>query len=191
MVKGSHLAYGLPIAAGVCLCGIFWLDGVVAALAFPDGVVAVFSVLTVLGDVWTYVVACAALFVLGFRYARLRGFAECLFVAVAVGSLVSRCLKVLFGRARPFVSDEAGVFTLWSYEFAYTSFPSGHSVVAAVFAVALVRFFPALLPVALVVALVVGMSRVALGVHFVSDVVMGWYVGAACGWYVCRRLTGR
>ena len=160
-------------------------------MVFADWAVSVFSVLTVLGDVWAYVVVCLVLLVVGVRYACLRGFGECLFVGVAVGALVSRCLKVLLGRARPFVSEDAGAFSLWSYEFAYTSFPSGHSVVAAVFAVVLVRFCPVLLPVAVAVAVVVGVSRVVLGVHFVSDVVAGWYLGVACGWYVCMRLAGR
>ena len=174
--------YISAIAGCLCLLGLLWLDKVVAAIEYPAAVVSVFSVLTELGNTMLYVLLCIVLLLLGRR-----SLAESLFIAAAVSALASRSLKVLFGRARPFV-DDAGAFTFLEYQFAYTSFPSGHSVMAAVFACVLVRFFPALWPVALLLALAVGVSRIVLGVHFLSDVIMGWYIGTACASYVLWRL---
>ena len=173
---------------GLCLLGVFWLDGLVASLSFPDFVVSVFSFVTLFGDWRVLVCACVVLFVVGFRSLLLRGFAERLFVGVAVGWVVSRSLKVLFGRARPFVEDFAGDFTFFAYNYAYSSFPSGHSVVCAVFACVLWLYLPRLWFIPLLLAFAGGLSRMVLGVHFLSDVVLGLYIGFLCGLYAVRRL---
>ncbi len=91
--------------------------------------------------------------------------------------------KLLVGRARPEVA--LPVIEIPSN----ASFPSGHAMVSLVTwtTLALVlmpgvrrRARPWLLVAALAVAAAVGFTRLALGVHFVSDVVAGWALGA--GW---------
>ncbi|MGY1603507.1 phosphatase PAP2 family protein [Geodermatophilus sp. SYSU D00815] len=99
---------------------------------------------------------------------------------VLVGPLTS-LLKELVGRVRPdFARGGALLETL--------SYPSGHSSgVAAFVTVVLVLLWPRLAPrarrawLALGVALVllVGLTRMWLGVHFLSDVVGGWAFGLA------------
>jgi undecaprenyl-diphosphatase len=68
------------------------------------------------------------------------------------------------------------------------SFPSGHAQAAVVgYAVLLLVFLPVLhgalrrvaVAVALLMVLGIGLSRVALGVHYVSDVLAGYVLGAA------------
>ena len=105
-------------------------------------------------------------------------------VAVAAGlaGLVNGALKELFGRQRPqFAEGGARLESL--------SFPSGHSAgIAALVTVALVLAWPLLAPAArrLWVAaaagmvLLVGGTRMWLGVHHLSDVVAGWACGL--GW---------
>lgn len=103
-------------------------------------------------------------------------------VVVSVGGgLVDTVVKVAVGRPRP-TFDEP-IATAFG-----KSFPSGHSMSSLVcYGALLVVFLPLVRPerrglaVAATVALVaaVGVSRLALGVHFVSDVIGGYVLGAA------------
>lgn len=103
-------------------------------------------------------------------------------VVVSIGGgLVDTVVKVAVGRPRP-VFDEpiASAFG--------RSFPSGHSMSSLVcYGALLVVFLPLVAPRArrwciaatAVWVLAVGVSRLALGVHFVSDVLGGYVLGAA------------
>lgn len=57
------------------------------------------------------------------------------------------------------------------------SFPSGHTAAAFVFAMLVAQFYPALMVVAFVVALLIGGSRVLLGVHYPTDIAAGAVLG--------------
>lgn len=62
------------------------------------------------------------------------------------------------------------------------SFPSGHSIMAFSVAVAIGMFYPALLPGLIFCASSVAVSRILLGMHFLSDVIAGSAIGAALGY---------
>lgn len=111
--------------------------------------------------------------------------------------IVSSAAKMLIARPRPdLVSHEAQVYS--------ASFPSGHTLMATVAWVTFAMLLAAdsddrrvrdyLLLVAWIVATAVGCSRVYLGVHWPSDVLAGWAVGALWMVLLSRfvpRLRGR
>ncbi|HYO37806.1 MAG TPA: phosphatase PAP2 family protein [Geodermatophilus sp.] len=138
------------------------------------------EVLTTPGATWFRVVASLpVLFWLGTRRAW-RTAAWVVTANVLVGPLTA-LLKETFGRVRP--AFENGGATYDSL-----SFPSGHSSgIATLVTIALVLAWPRLmgrqrrLALAAGAALVVlvGLTRMWLGVHFLSDVLGGWAFGAA------------
>jgi len=62
------------------------------------------------------------------------------------------------------------------------SFPSGHTSGAFLTATLLCLYFPAVAPVALLWAALVGASRVTLGVHFPTDTLAGAAMGSTLAW---------
>ncbi|MBK6866707.1 MAG: phosphatase PAP2 family protein [Burkholderiales bacterium] len=88
---------------------------------------------------------------------------------------------------RPFT---LGLGTLWVPHGASAGFPSAHSATAMAFAVS-AALAPVRWPARVLVfaaALAMGWSRIALGVHFPSDVLAAWCLGTACALLV-QRLT--
>jgi len=94
-------------------------------------------------------------------------------VALLVTQLVSRAVD----RARPFVADPTGVH-LFDNHAPDASFPSDHATAAFAIAVAICLRSPRWGVPVLLAALLLGVSRVGLGVHYPSDVLGGAFVGA-------------
>ncbi len=67
------------------------------------------------------------------------------------------------------------------------SFPSGHSITAFAVAVPLALLYPTLVVPLLFLAASVAVSRIVLGMHFLSDIIAGCAIGTALG-YACLRL---
>jgi undecaprenyl-diphosphatase len=119
-------------------------------------------------------------------------------VALAIGGLAASVAKAAFDRPRPPAAFRAS-------SVSSAAFPSGHATDAAAF------FLAAALTVAITVtrhrwarvtlvavgaflAILVGLSRLVLGVHWLSDVVAGWALGSAIAIAVVVAvwaLTGR
>jgi len=144
------------------------------ALASPGFVLAMRTVST-LGTSGVYVVVGA---VLVWHLLRVGLPRRAVFVAVTGvgGSLLNTSVKALVDRARPVLDDPVA-------HAAYSSFPSGHAQGVVVAAGVLLVVLPALrrrvaLP-AVVWVLLMGFSRVALGVHYVSDVLAGYLLAVA------------
>ena len=129
----------------------------------------------------------------------IRKTAEAIFVSVSVlGALsVSLALKRVFERPRPDLVPRLSYVTS-------SSFPSGHAMLSAAvyltLGALLARFQQRLaqkthiLAWAILLTLLVGISRVYVGVHWPSDVLAGWAAGAAWAalcWLVARALQHR
>lgn len=111
-----------------------------------------------------------------------KGMAIYTLLAISGGLLLSSLLKQGFNRPRPdIVPHESYVMT--------ASFPSGHSMLSAVVFLTLggllarytsqKRLKVYILSLAVLATLVVGCSRVYLGVHWPTDVLAGWTAGAS------------
>jgi membrane-associated phospholipid phosphatase len=103
------------------------------------------------------------------------------FIATAtiLGGLVDTWVKLAVNRDRPSLEDP--VATAFGH-----SFPSGHSMMSLVtYGALLLIFLPVIRRRGLAIAVVavwvlaIGFSRLALGVHFISDVLGGYALGAA------------
>ena len=122
--------------------------------------------------------------------------AAALWVAAAVGGgvLLSNLLKFTFERPRPdLVPHAVRVFT--------TSFPSGHATLSAITYLTLGALLAGLhdsshfklyfISLAILLTVAVGISRIYLGVHYPTDVLAGWCIGAAWAafcWTIFRWL---
>jgi undecaprenyl-diphosphatase len=99
--------------------------------------------------------------------------------SLALGFLVERpvyfMLKNLCRRERPQAALKIPSFIIPSDRF---SFPSGHTSGAFLVATQLSYFFPVLVPLFLAWAVLVGVSRVILGVHFPTDTFIGALMGS-------------
>ena len=97
-------------------------------------------------------------------------------LCLAVVGIMNLLLKISVGRVRPDYGliEETG-----------KSFPSGHAMISLCFygyiGYLLSKIRPALLPwyiiVSNIIVLLLGFSRIYLGVHYVSDVIAGWCMG--------------
>lgn len=101
--------------------------------------------------------------------------------AVLAGTAISTILKMVFDRPRPDLAAVSRVFT--------ASFPSGHATISAVVYLTLgallaaasdhIRFRVFYIGIGIVLTLLIGLSRIYLGVHYPTDVIAGWSIGTA------------
>jgi undecaprenyl-diphosphatase len=116
---------------------------------------------------------------------------------VLLAQLASELTKSLYGRPRPDLVAHG------SYVYS-GSFPSGHSMLSAATYLTLAMLLASLetqratkglvYVLAILLVLAIGISRVYLGVHWPSDVLGGWALGAAyslAAWVVLIWIGGR
>ena len=137
--------------------------------------------ITSLGSIIVVVITTAA--VAGYLFLTHKpGVAWLMLLAVAGGIVLNNLLKLVFARRRPdVIVPAARVFT--------TSFPSGHATLSAIayltIGAVLSRASPSatlnlyFMVLAMALTVVIGFSRIYLGVHYPTDVLAGWCIGAA------------
>jgi undecaprenyl-diphosphatase len=144
------------------------------------------SLLSDLGKGAGWVAAAAWLAARDGSRGRRAAFASVGAMLLAVG-LVQGPIKGTLRRRRPFVHEVARVV---GHRPRDTSFPSGHTAGSFAAAAALSCFYARDRPLLVAAAAAVGASRVYLGMHFPSDVLVGAGMGAALG-LLARRLARR
>ncbi len=120
-------------------------------------------------------------------FQKTRRFGTAMLLGLGIGALCTNLfIKVVVARPRPYVDENGFFYPLWQLMGSHTesdkSFPSGHTTAA----------FAATVPVfllgkkrwswtALIFAVLMGVSRIYLVVHYPSDVLGGLIVGTAAG----------
>ena len=179
-ILGLCLFFTLALA-GLGLSGD-WHGGFRPAQAASAAVPGVlWEALTTLGDGR---IQLALLLPFCLRYPRV-------FWALVLGALVagamSRGLKIWLDLPRPAALLEASQITVIGTRLTTHSFPSGHTVSAFSFTVAWLALlgWGRALPIVMLAALV-GFSRIAVGAHWPVDVLAGALIGMAGGWLGLR-----
>lgn len=142
----------------------------------------------------TVFVVIIALLLLLFLWIREKNYRGMLFVLMtfAAGTFINQLLKTYFERPRPEIVDQLSSF----------SFPSGHSQMSVLYLFTLAYLFSEMTAskkkatiawlVAILLACLIGLSRIAEGRHFPTDVLAGWSIGytwfvICVFWYEARK----
>lgn len=148
-----------------------------------SGLTRFFVLMSRLGDGWFYfLIAFLQMFFLPVKlYWLIFGIA-----AFSIELILYKLIKPLSKRRRPF-HRYPSIKNLIEPPDLY-SFPSGHTAAATVAVFVFSMNAPALLPVLILFAILVGLSRVYLGVHYLTDVIVGALL-ALLSLYLASKLT--
>jgi undecaprenyl-diphosphatase len=154
-----------------------WLEDPVTLLAGPA--------------VGLYALATVALWFLARPYGELKWKLACVSALASAGlaMLANQVISHAWDRTRPFTAHEASTHLL-SAPSPDPSFPSDHAAAAFAIAFAILAFSRRGGILFLAAALLIGVSRVALGLHYPSDVLAGVVVGWLAAMVVTRAAGG-
>lgn len=153
--------------------------------SYRESVAVFFKTVSRLGDGWFWYAMLAISAIMG-------GLSNWHFIAATImtsllGVVLYKVLKVKTVRPRPYQVHQ--VINLGERPLDVFSFPSGHTLHAVLFTLAMGGMFPVLLWVMVPFAILVGLSRMVLGLHYPTDVLIGAMLGIALSFLV-PELTG-
>jgi undecaprenyl-diphosphatase len=141
---------------------------------------------TRLGDGWCWGLVALLLAAGGSPHSRALAASA---LAGGLANVAQVVLKRRFRRARPCELAPHPLFALIRPPDRY-SFPSGHALNAFAIGTVLALHYPALAPLVGLLSASIAVSRVVLGLHFVSDVLAGAALGLALGLLSFLTLPG-
>jgi len=201
VTKEAQLLTGIALVSGLILAFLKIADEMIEGemKAFDNAILLLFrdpnNVDQIIGPAWVHEMvrdltslgsfAILGLLVVGvcsyLVLARMRAEALLIVASVLGGTLLSTVLKMGYNRPRPDLVSMSTQFT--------ASFPSGHAMLSAVTFLTIGALLARLAPTrplrifsigaAIALTLIVGISRLYMGVHYPSDVLAGWCLGAA------------
>lgn len=142
----------------------------------------------------SFVLGLVVLIITGYLLLEARYLTAVMVLATSIsGEIINEILKLLFERPRPTVVPHLR-------NVVSASFPSGHAMQSAIIYLTLGALLMRVVEgritkiycmgVAIFLTLIVGITRVYLGVHYPTDVVAGWLLGflwASITWLATRR----
>jgi len=144
------------------------IDESIAALAFPLFLVTFFAAFTTLGDVLPAIVGI-------YNYVVDRKTIIPLAITSIVVVVLTTLLKLFINRPRPLSHTAVSIFGN-----AGASFPSMHTALAF----AMIPFVPKYKYYVFAIAVLIGVSRIILHAHYLSDVIFGGLLGYLIGVFV-------
>jgi membrane-associated phospholipid phosphatase len=181
----------LLVVTALAVAAYFLLDAYAASMydAWPDWMRKPARFFTDLGKSWWIITGSVILIVAGVlmrRFSSNQGrrrlaaqtiaMAAYVLVTVAISGLISNLVKRAIGRPRPEMFGEQGLFTLnpFAHDSEFESFPSGHATTCGALWTALALLFPQFRWPLLLIGLYLAFTRVFVGAHYPSDVVVGF-----------------
>lgn len=127
------------------------------------------------GGLWAYTLLLAPL--------SIKDMVKILFVPL-LALLTVTVLRIAMDRPRPYTESGAGITPLIQKSSTGQSFPSRHLACATVIAMTFLPYYPVMGGALLCLSLALGYTRFATGVHYPSDLVAGWTLGACIGYLI-------
>ena len=109
-------------------------------------------------------------------------------LALAIAGVTTRAIKIATGRARPSVKTEAR----WNgpqLSSKYHAFPSGHTASSTAFFVALFLARKKIGAPLLLIPILIALSRMIVGAHYLSDVTFAAIIGVICAFLAVSWLS--
>lgn len=173
------------------IAAFFLLDTQAAAVrgTWPDWIRQPSLFLTDLGKSWWIITGTVLIIVGGMLLRRFSAreawrrhsaqaisMASYVLITVAISGLISNIIKRAIGRPRPELFGEQGLFSFNPFvrNSDFESFPSGHATTCGALWTALALLFPPLRWPLLMVGLYLAFTRIFVGAHYPSDVLVGF-----------------
>ena len=138
--------------------------------------------MTYLGSFTFMFIFCTAAFL--FDSPMLRSMAIKAMISITISTGIGKILKVTVTRLRPFINiPNLNIKKIGIDKY---SFPSGHTTGAFSLAVIIALYFPIFGLITVPLAICVGISRIYIGVHYPTDVIMGIFIGSTCSFLIYR-----
>lgn len=150
---------------------------------------SLFWIITLYGDSKYSLISTAIIAIIFFKCSKpiFKG-AIYIFSSVALSGILTDIIKVIVARYRPpmFIKEHLYGFNWFDFGHMVNSFPSGHSTTAFALSVSLAMLFPKYKKILLIIATLTAFSRVVVGVHYFSDVLIGSLIGTLTAYYLYK-----
>ncbi len=110
-------------------------------------------------------------------------FLQMLLVGV-ISWVVNNVISVFWFRNRPYVQHPDSIQPIIDIQLILKSFPSDHAALAMALATIVTLYVPRVGILFIIIALLIGFSRIAAGVHFPTDILAGFIIGAVIALFV-------
>lgn len=166
-----------------CIFSYFYIDQWLAwhTIVLPAEIIRIGNQVTKLGVGLTYFIALPVLVLITkFLFKNdlwCRRFIF-LFSGILIASLICEVIKFTVGRTRPILLYTKKLYGFYFFHSGapYHSFPSGHSTLIMALMLGLALLFSRYWVIFLLIALLVGASRLVVSAHYLSDVIAGLYL---------------